>query len=120
MVKSNGVFLDGTDATNLHPTVAVQEKDIVLTKCRFGAFSTTPLRTVLNAHKIDTIVLIGLSTSGVILTTVMEAADMDYRIVVLSDGVHDNNSTVHTSLINDIFPRRADIFTITDWTAQNN
>lgn len=95
----------------------VQENDIVLTKCRFGVFSNTALRTILQAHEINTLVLSGVSTSGVILTTVCEGFDMDLRVVVLSDAVYDSNANAHASLLKDVFPRRADVMTSEEWSS---
>ena len=116
-VKANNLMVDGTDSTKLHSLLDVQETDVVLTKCRFGAFSNTALRTILTAHEINTLVLSGIATSGVILTTVAEGFDMDFRVIVLSDVVHDANETVHGVLLKDVFPRRADVMTSEEWFA---
>lgn len=49
---------------------------IVVTKTRFGAFSTTNLRTILGAHGIEHIVLFGVATGGVVESTARDAFDM--------------------------------------------
>lgn len=116
-MKANNALVDGTDSTKLHAKLDVQESDVLLTKVRFGVFSNTALRTILTAHKVDTIVLAGISTSGVILTTVCDGFDMDFRVIVLSDGVHDQNNSAHEALLRDVFPRRADVMSIADWSA---
>jgi nicotinamidase-related amidase len=59
--------------------------------------------------------LTGIVTSGVVLSTLREAADKDYRITVLSDGCADRETEVHEFLINRIFPRQADVITIDEW-----
>jgi nicotinamidase-related amidase len=62
-------------------------------------------------------VLAGISTSGVVLSTVREAADKDYRLTVLSDGCADMDPEVHTVLLNKVFPRQADVLTTAEWAA---
>ncbi|MFE7216591.1 cysteine hydrolase family protein [Streptomyces sp. NPDC001698] len=62
---------------------------MVVRKIRFGSVSTTDLHQQLSDRGIDTLVLTGISTSGVVLSTLIDAADRDYRVYVLSDGVAD-------------------------------
>ncbi|MGH7440727.1 MAG: cysteine hydrolase family protein [Polyangiaceae bacterium] len=45
----------------------------------------TDLDMILRANGIDTLVLGGIATSGVVLSTVRHAADADYRLVVVAD-----------------------------------
>jgi nicotinamidase-related amidase len=53
----------------IHPAVAPQPDGIVVTKHRIGAFAGTDLDMVLPANDIDTLVLFGIATSGVVLST---------------------------------------------------
>ena len=71
--------------------------------------STTDLHQQLTARGIDTLILTGISTSGVVLSTLGEAADRDYRLFVLSDGVADHRDDVHDILLNTVFPSRATV-----------
>ncbi|HEY3871421.1 MAG TPA: cysteine hydrolase [Actinocrinis sp.] len=95
--------------TAVHDRVAPQPGDIAVRKTRVGAFSTTDLDRQLRAVGIDTLVLAGISTSGVVLSTVREAADRDYRIVVLADACADRETAVHEFLTERIFPRQAHV-----------
>jgi nicotinamidase-related amidase len=60
-------------------------------------------------------VLTGISTSGVVLSTLREAADKDYQITVLSDCCGDIDDEVHRVLTTKIFPRQADVLTVQEW-----
>ena len=71
--------------------------------------STTDLDRQLRDRGIDTLVLTGLSTSGVVLSTVIEAADRDYRLYVLSDGTEDPDADTRDVLLKRVFPRRAQV-----------
>jgi nicotinamidase-related amidase len=97
--------------TAVHGSVAPDDDDIVVRKQRVGPFSTTDLAEQLADRGIDTLVLAGISTSGVVLSTVRHAADADYRIYVLSDVTADPDPEVHQLLISKVFPRQAWVIT---------
>jgi nicotinamidase-related amidase len=101
-------------ATAVHESVAPEPGDIGVRKTRVGAFSTTDLAGQLRAHQIDTLVLAGISTSGVVLSTVRDAADRDYRVFVLADASADPVPGVHEFLTEKIFPRQARVITTPD------
>jgi nicotinamidase-related amidase len=60
-------------------------------------------------------VLTGIATSGVVLSTVREAADKDYRLTVLADCCADGDQEVHQVLTTKVFPRQADVLTVGEW-----
>jgi nicotinamidase-related amidase len=96
-------------ATQIHESIAPEEGDIVVRKQRVGAFSTTDLDDQLKARGIDTLVLAGISTSGVVLSTVRDAHDRDYRLIVLADLCGDRDPEVHAVLIGKVFPSQAEV-----------
>jgi nicotinamidase-related amidase len=96
-------------ATAIHDSLAPQPGDIVVRKTRVGAMSTTDLDRQLRDRGIDTLVLAGISTSGVVLATVVEAADRDYRLYVLADGTEDPDAQTRDVLLGKVFPRRAQV-----------
>jgi len=63
-------------------------------------------------------VLCGISTSGVVLSTLRQAADLDYQLVVLSDGCLDGDLEVHRVLVEKVFPRQAAVRSVAQWTAE--
>jgi nicotinamidase-related amidase len=83
----------------------------VVTKRRVGAFSTTDLETILRSKNITKLVLLGISTSGVVLSTVRWAADMDYSLAIVSDACADRDPEVHRVLMDKVFPWQATIVT---------
>lgn len=97
--------------TAIHDAIAPAAGDLVVRKTRVGAFSTTDLHDQLHARGITTVILAGISTSGVVLSTVRDAADRDYRIVVLADACADRDPAVHAFLTERIFPRQATVAT---------
>ncbi|MBM2825149.1 MAG: isochorismatase hydrolase family protein [Dehalococcoidales bacterium] len=102
---------DRTPEVAIHPAITPKAGELVLTKSRTGPFSTTNLDEVLKKQKAETLVLLGISTSGCVLTTVRCAADMDYKLVVLSDCCADRDDEVHRVLMEKLFPRQASVIT---------
>ncbi|MEV6025742.1 cysteine hydrolase [Streptomyces sp. NPDC052036] len=94
-------------STQIDERIAPADGDIVVRKVRFGGISTTDLLEQLDARGIDTLVLSGISTSGVVLSTLMDAADRDYHVYVLTDGVADHDPEVNRVLVEKVFPSRA-------------
>ncbi len=110
-LKESGRFVEGTPGAEIDARVAPQPGDIMVTKRRVGAFSTTDLETILRSHSINRLILFGISTSGVVLSTVRWAADMDYALVVVSDLCVDRDPEVNRVLMDKVFPWQATIVT---------
>ena len=88
-IKQNGLFVLGAAGTAIHPQLQPLAGEPVVHKHRVGAFSGTDLQTLLRASQVDTLLIAGVATSGVVLSTVRHAADQDYRLVVVADGCAD-------------------------------
>jgi nicotinamidase-related amidase len=97
----------------IHPKVAPQGDDILIVKHRVSAFPGTDLEMILRANDIDTLVLFGIATSGAVLSTFLEAADADYRLVVIKDCCADLD--LHTCLIDKLFPRQATVLSASEF-----
>lgn len=89
----------------IHATVSPQGDDIVVTKHRINAFAGTDLEMILRAREIDTLILFGIATSGVVLSTLLHASDNDYRLIVVKDCCADLDAEGHNYLVERLFPR---------------
>jgi nicotinamidase-related amidase len=98
------------------PAVAPLAGEIIVSKRRFSAFTGSDLEVILRAQGIQHIVLTGIATSGVVLSTVREASDKDYRITVLSDCCGDADPEVHRVLTTKVFPRQTTVITLEEWS----
>jgi len=114
-ITSSSSSLDKPEGAKVHSAIAVQPNDFYVVKKRFSAFSGSDLEVVLRSLGVNHIVLTGLSTSGVVLSTLREAADKDYQITILSDGCADRDEEVHRVLTTKVFPRQATVLTIDEW-----
>ncbi|WP_406016181.1 cysteine hydrolase [Streptomyces sp. NBC_00984] len=104
---------EGT-ASQIDERLRPQDGDIVVRKIRYSSISTTDLHDQLTDRGIDTLVLAGISTSGVVLSTLIDTADRDYRVYVLSDGTADPDPETHRVLVDKVFPSRAHVIDTTE------
>lgn len=93
----------------IHAGVAPDGSEPIVTKSRVSAFAGTDLELLLRAKDINTLILFGIATSGVVLSTVLQGADMDYRLVVVKDCCADLDQDLHTCLVEKVFPRQATV-----------
>jgi nicotinamidase-related amidase len=107
--------LDSEDGYRVHHSLMPMSSDILVVKKRISAFSGSDLEIVLRSLGINHIVLTGISTSGVVLSTLREAADKDYSITVLTDCCYDPDDEVHRVLTTKIFARQAEVLESEKW-----
>ncbi|MBW4078299.1 MAG: cysteine hydrolase [Acidobacteria bacterium] len=117
-LAGTGGLLEYSNETQIHERLAPRTDEVVVTKRRVSAFSGSDLDVVLRAMDIDTLVLCGISTSGVVLSTVRQAADLDFKIIVLADACADTDPEVHELLINKVFPRQTLVLDADEWIKQ--
>jgi len=111
--KPHQEFFQGTSGA-IHPELGPKADDIVVVKHRISAFAGTDLEMILRAREIETVVLSGISTSGVVLSTLLDACDADYRVVVVDDCCADLDVELHSALMTRLFPKRADVVSAED------
>ena len=116
-IAGSGRFTDGDPGIHIPAAVTPAPGEAVVTKRRVSAFAGSDLDVLLRARRIEHLVLAGIATSGVVLSTLRQAADLDYRLTVLADGCLDADAEVHQVLLGKVFPRQAEVTTIADWAA---
>jgi len=116
-VKEHSLFAAGGDGLDIHPAVAPRPGEVVVTKHRVSAFAGTDLDMILRANGIETLLLAGITTSGVVLSTVRHAFDADYRLVVVADCCSELDEHIHLTLIEEIFTQQAAVVTSRDVVA---
>jgi nicotinamidase-related amidase len=107
-------LFDGA-AGAVHPALGPEPDDIVVTKHRVNAFTGTDLEMILRAKEIESIVLFGIATSGVVLSTLLHACDADYRVTVIADCCADLDAELYAVLLTRLFPQRAEILSAAEF-----
>jgi len=103
-----------TPETEIHPAITPQHGETVFTKRRVGPFSTTNLDETLKQLGIETLILMGISTSGCVLSTVRWATDIDYKLIVIYDCCADIDEEVQRVLMEKVFPRQAKVISASE------
>ena len=98
----------------IHPDVRPRDGEVVVGKHRVNALFGTGLDVALTGNNINTIILLGYATSGVVLSTTRYASDRDYRLFIVADCCADSEPEVHDFLIGRILNRQADIVTASE------
>jgi len=117
VLKSGNMNLDTEEGTRVHAAVEPAPGEVVVVKKRVSAFAGSDLELVLRAMGIGHLVLTGIATSGVVLSTLREAADKDFQLTVLSDCCADRDDEVHQVLTGKVFTRQAAVTTAVGWCA---
>jgi len=113
--KERFAKMDMNQFMTVHPDLAPQEGEAVVTKRRVSAFTGSDLEVLLRAYGTQHLVFTGIATGGVVLSTLIEAADKDYRMTVIEDCCADGDEEVHRVLTTKIFSKRADVVTLQEW-----
>jgi nicotinamidase-related amidase len=116
LTQAGSAYTEDGPATQLHGDLKPLPEEPVVVKRRVSAFAGSDLDMILRARGVRALVLAGIATSGVVLSTLREAADRDFGLVVLSDACADADPEVHRVLLEKVFPRQAEVVTVADWT----
>jgi nicotinamidase-related amidase len=113
-LEANGMMVAGSEDATIHPAAAAREGEPIVVEHRISPFVSTDLETLLRADGIDTLVLAGVRTSGVVLSTVRHAGDLDYRLIVVRDCCADPDAEVHAVLLDSVIAKQAAVITTTE------
>ncbi|QYR23469.1 cysteine hydrolase [Paenibacillus sp. sptzw28] len=114
-IAQRGGMTSADWSTQIHDSVGPRMDEPIVTKLRVSGFAGSDLEVILRAYRVDKLVLTGIATSGVVLSTLREAADKDFELTVLSDACLDADPEVHRVLLEKVFPRQADVMTVNEW-----
>ncbi|TKA63400.1 hypothetical protein B0A49_08586, partial [Cryomyces minteri] len=101
---------DATDPkTELYPAFKVKPNyDVMLQKSRYYAGAGNGLEEILRAQQIDTVILSGIRTSGVILSTVYRLFDLDYKVYVIANNTIETPSDapgINAAILEGVIPK---------------
>lgn len=114
-IASFGGFAEGDANIAFATEVEPLEQEIIVTKRRVSGFSGSDLDCVLRGLQVDSLAIAGIATSGAVLSTVRQAADLDYKLTVLRDLCLDTDEEVHRVLTGKVFPRQAKVLSGEQW-----
>jgi len=113
--KAHFATINMDEFMKVHPDLYPADSEVTVVKRRVSAFTGSDLEVILRSFGIKHLVLTGIATSGVVLSTVREAADKDFKLTVLSDCCADRDEEVHYVLTTKIFLNQAEVTTLDEW-----
>ena len=117
VVHRGGPFAEYAPDVEIHEGVAPAGDEQVITKTKPGPFSTTSLDVDLRESGRDTLILMGVATSGCVLSCVRWAFDVNYNLVVVADACSDPDPEVHRVLTEKVYPRQATVISADEFLA---
>ena len=114
-VVPKSTYAEHDQEAQFHPLVQPQTGDLVITKRRVSAFTGSELELLLRSLGTEQVVVVGLITSGAVLSTVRQAADLDFGVTVLRDLCFDREEDVHQMLMEKVFSRQARVVDSEVW-----
>lgn len=105
-------LVEGGEGVEMDPRLDVRAQDPVLTKKYASCFFGTDLASRLTSAGIDTLVIAGLSTSGCVRATAVDAIQLGFRPIVVSDAVGDRWQAAHDQALADMAAKYADLETL--------
>ena len=103
------VFEQGSPLALPPPELAPLPGEVVVTKQYASGFFGTSLASTLRATGIDTVVLVGLTTSGCVRATALDAMQHGFIPVVVRDAVGDRDPRPHRANLLDLQAKYADV-----------
>ncbi len=98
----------------IDPRLEPQPSEPIIQKQWASAFFGTSLIGKLIEQSVDSLVVVGLTTSGCVRATVVDGLQYDYRIVVPGEATGDRNPDAHSANLFDINAKYADVVGVQD------
>jgi len=99
----------GSDLGEIMPEVAPRPDELVIVKQYASAFFGTTLAATLTARGIDTLVICGVSTSGCVRATAVDAISSGYVPIVVRQAVGDRDPRPHEANLFDLQAKYAEV-----------
>jgi len=98
--------------------LVVAAEDQLIEKQWASAFHKTDLDQRLRRQGVDSVIVTGLTTSGCVRATVVDALQYDYRVVVSREAVGDRNNAAHQANLFDMHAKYADVMSLAEVVAE--
>lgn len=104
-------LIEDTDDVQLDDRLEYKSSDSILKKKYASSFFGTDLSSRLTANNIENVIVTGTTTSGCVRATVVDAIQLGFRPIVLSDCCGDRSLMSHDQSIFDMEQKYADVYT---------
>ncbi len=109
-VKQLGLFVND----RISPELGQQANEPLVIAHRASVFFGTDLQVRLSAQGVDTLIMVGIASTGVMLSSVAHASDADFRLFTVKDCCYDPDAVVHEHLFSTAFASRTTVLSLAD------
>jgi maleamate amidohydrolase len=107
-IKQLGLFIDDRTAPELNR----QANEPLIIAHRASVFFATDLELRLSAQGVNSLILVGIASTGVVLSSVAYASDADFRLYTVKDCCYDPDEVVHEHLFSTAFDTRTTVLSL--------
>ena len=107
-------YIDGNPAADILECLTPTENDIVVDKSYASAFFGTPLISYLVKLQVDSLIIVGGSTSGCVRATAVDAVTHNFNVAIVEDAVFDRIDLSHKAALLDLWMKYCDVLPSTD------
>ena len=121
-LKQKGVVTlkAGTDGVKIDPRLDFRPTDSLIVKKYASCFFGTDLVSRLLAHRIDTLIITGCTTSGCVRASAVDACQTGFRPMVVREAVGDRSVAAHEQSLFDLQAKYADVVSLEETLAYLN
>ena len=109
-IKKLGLFIDDGPC----PELARRPDEPLIIAHRASVFFGTDLQARLSARGVDTLIMVGIASTGVMLSSIAHASDADFRLYTVKDCCYDPDPIVHEHLFATAFESRTTVLSLAD------
>jgi maleamate amidohydrolase len=107
--RDNSKYIDGRPETQIVRDLEPSEKDLVVDKSYASAFFGTPFISYLIKMGVDSLIVVGGSTSGCVRATAVDAVTHNFNVAVIEDCVYDRIELSHKAGLLDLWMKYCDV-----------
>jgi len=107
--RDQSKYVDGHRGTQIVDEIAPQPDELVLDKTYASAFYATPMVSWLVKLGVDTLIIMGGSTSGCVRATAIDAVSRNFKVAVIEDCVYDRIELSHKAGLFDLWMKYTDV-----------
>lgn len=104
----------GSGLEDIDPRLAPRDGEPVIIKHAASGFFGTDLHERLRSMNVDGVIVTGLTTSGCVRATAVDALQHNYRVVVPREAVGDRDLQAHEANLRDLGIKYTDVLSLAD------
>lgn len=112
--RDNTKYIDGNPAADIVKELEPAENELVVDKSYASAFFGTPFISYLIKMGVDTLIIVGGSTSGCVRATAVDAVTRNFNVAVVENAVYDRIELSHKAGLLDLWMKYCDVVTTDD------